>query len=105
LFFLIYFFSFIDNKYYYIFVYYANIGTNSLIINSKLKNKENHVVVEPLTDIIYIIKSIPSYTETARLVHKSNSVSLIYSLNSKYNSSLILNKLSLKNLIKFGLSW
>ena len=30
----------------------GNIGTNSIIINSKLNNKNNHVVVETLKDII-----------------------------------------------------
>ena len=31
----------------------GNIGTNSIIINSKLNNKNNHVVVETLKDIIH----------------------------------------------------
>ena len=30
----------------------ANIGTNSLIINSKLANKDQHVAIEPLRDVV-----------------------------------------------------
>lgn len=30
----------------------ANIGTNSVIINSKLANKDQHVAIEPLRDIV-----------------------------------------------------